>query len=158
MLIVDEASTVGDRDLAELIGLAETTGATIRFIGDPAQHGAVPTGGCFEHLAKQPDVATLNTVHRLTDPGERRRADLVRNSRATQAISELCESGQLVLTPSETDTYAIVLERWYQARRSGAAASDRAWPQPATPRAQPPRPTTADRRRRRRLHPIGHPS
>ena len=121
VLIVDEASTVGDRDLAELIGLAETTGATIRFIGDPAQHGAVPTGGCFEHLTRSPDVATLNIVHRLTDPGERRRADLVRNSRATQAISELCESGQLVLTPSETDTYAIVLERWYQARRVGAA-------------------------------------
>ena len=43
------------------------------------------------------------------------------HSRATQAISELRESGQLVLTPSETDTYAIVLERWYQARRDGAA-------------------------------------
>ena len=121
VLIVDEASTVGDRDLAELIGLAETTGATIRFIGDPAQHGAVPTGGCFEHLARSLDVVTLDTVYRLTDPGERHRADLIRNSRATQAISELCESGQLVLTPSETDTYAIVLERWYQARRSGAA-------------------------------------
>ena len=60
-------------------------------------------------------------MHRLTDPGERRRADLVRSSRATQAISELRESGQLVLTPSETDTYAAVLERWYQARRDGAA-------------------------------------
>ncbi|MGH9187296.1 MAG: AAA family ATPase, partial [Acidimicrobiales bacterium] len=40
VLIVDEASTVSDRDLDALLDLAERTGAALRLIGDPAQHGA----------------------------------------------------------------------------------------------------------------------
>ena len=50
IVIVDEASTLGDRDLAALLRLAAETGATLRTIGDPAQHQSVPTGGCWSYL------------------------------------------------------------------------------------------------------------
>ncbi|WP_395153382.1 MobF family relaxase, partial [Ilumatobacter sp.] len=121
VLIVDEASTLGDRDLLRLCDLATETGATLRLIGDPAQHGSVPAGGSFNELAdlyadRTPQLAT---VHRLTDAGERRRADLVRSGRVDEAIDELQASGQLVLTAGEHDTHAAMLARWYTERAVG---------------------------------------
>jgi conjugative relaxase-like TrwC/TraI family protein len=52
VLIVDEASTISDRDLDRLTWLTAQTGATLRLIGDPAQHGAVEAGGMFRVLCQ----------------------------------------------------------------------------------------------------------
>jgi len=121
VLIIDEASTIGDRDLLRLCELATDTAATLRLIGDPAQHSSVPAGGSFNELVdlyadRTPQLAT---VHRLTDAGERRRADLVRDGKIDTAIDELTASGQLVLTNSEHDTHAAMLARWYTQRQAG---------------------------------------
>jgi len=121
MLIVDEASTIGDRDLLRLCDLAIETGATLRLIGDTAQHGSVPAGGTFSELVNSCDGRTpeLSTVRRLTDPGELRRADLIRDGKIVEALDELEASGQLVLTASDHDTHAAMLVRWYSERAAG---------------------------------------
>ena len=121
VLVVDEASTIGDRDLLRLCDLAEATGATLRLIGDTAQHGSVPAGGSFAGLVDLYAERTpqLETVRRLTDAGERRRADLVRNGRIDTALDELQASDQLVLTESDNDTHAAMVARWYTERAAG---------------------------------------
>ena len=121
VLIIDEASTIGDRDLAAVLRLAEAAGAIVRLIGDPAQHGSVPAGGSFATLASGTDTPQLTQVRRLLDPGEKERAELVRAGRVDQALDQLASSGQLVLTDSEADTYAAMLTRWYD-HRSGDGA------------------------------------
>jgi hypothetical protein len=123
VLIVDEASTLGDRDLLRLCALADETGAALRLIGDPAQHGSVPAGGSFAELVDTFETRTpqLETVRRLTDAGERRRADLVRNGRVDEALIELEAGGQLVLTDSDHDTQAAIVARWYEQRAAGRA-------------------------------------
>lgn len=55
VLIVDEASTLGDRDLLALCEVAIETGATVRLIGDTAQHSSVATGVTFAELAERDD-------------------------------------------------------------------------------------------------------
>ena len=121
VLIVDEASTIGDRDLLRLCDLATETGAVLRLIGDPAQHGSVPAGGSFNELVDMFAGRTpeLMTVHRLTDAGERERAQLVRDGLADEAISALEASGQLVLADSDHDTHAAMLIRWHSERVAG---------------------------------------
>ena len=71
------------------------TGAVLRLIGDPAQHGSVPAGGSFNDLVDEYADRTpeLTTVHRLTDAGERRRAHLIRDGHVAEAIDELVASG-----------------------------------------------------------------
>jgi hypothetical protein len=120
VLIVDEASTLGDRDLLAVLRLADHTGATVRLIGDTAQHGSVPAGGSYTAIVTQhpADTPELTDVKRLRDPGERRRADLVRRRHVAAALEDLQASGQLVLTDSDADTYAAMLQRWYQSRRT----------------------------------------
>ena len=44
VLIVDEASTLGDRDLLRLYDMAAECRATPRLIGDTARHGPDPAG------------------------------------------------------------------------------------------------------------------
>lgn len=119
ILIVDEASTLGDRDLDALLRLVEASGATMRTIGDPAQHQSVPTGGCWSYLVTHTPTVELTTVHRLVDAGERRRADQVRDSHIRRALDDLVASGQLELSDSDGDTYAKMLTRWLDARNSG---------------------------------------
>lgn len=121
VLIVDEASMIGDRDLLRLCNLARETGAVLRLIGDPAQHGSVPAGGSFNELVgtfagRTPE---LTTVHRLTDDGERHRAQLVRDGLVDDAVTGLEASGQLVLTESEHETHAAMLARWSIERNEG---------------------------------------
>jgi len=120
VLIVDQASTLGDRDLLALCEIAIETGATVRLAGDTAQHGSVAAGGMFAELADRNDrVPHLTTVHRLTDPAELERANLIRNGRASAAIDELIASGQVALTDSDGATHAAMVARWYEAREVG---------------------------------------
>ncbi len=101
VVIVDEASTMGDRDLLDLLRHAANVDATVRLIGDPAQHGSVPAGGMFALLAAELHERTpeLSTMRRLLDPGERKRADLLRNGKTEEALHALVEARQLALLP-----------------------------------------------------------
>ncbi|MGH9027510.1 MAG: MobF family relaxase [Acidimicrobiia bacterium] len=50
VLLVDEASTIGTRNLARLVRHAQASGTAVRLVGDPAQHSAVTAGGAFRAL------------------------------------------------------------------------------------------------------------
>src|SRR3546814_14176985 len=52
VVIVDEASMVGTRDLARLAVHVATAGGALKLIGDPDQHGAVESGGFFRRLTE----------------------------------------------------------------------------------------------------------
>jgi conjugative relaxase-like TrwC/TraI family protein len=63
VLIVDEASTLSNRDHHALMQAIQSVGARMVTIGDPAQHRAVEAGGLWAHL-----VETLgDRVPELTD-------------------------------------------------------------------------------------------
>lgn len=121
VVIVDEGSTIGDRELLELMQECERADATLRIIGDPAQHRSVPAGGCWAYLVSETKSPALTTVHRLRDAGERRRAAEVRSGKPTNVLAELEAAGQLIWSDRDSQTYAAVLERWYASRRDGAA-------------------------------------
>jgi conjugative relaxase-like TrwC/TraI family protein len=121
VLIIDEASTLGDRDLLALLRLTADTGAAIRLIGDTAQHGSIPTGGSYAALvrAHPHDTPELQEVHRLTSVTERRHADLVRTGHIADALDQLQATGQLTITDSDAHTYTLMLQRWYHSRQEG---------------------------------------
>lgn len=57
VVVVDEASTISDRDLDRLLELGRLTGCAIRLVGDPVTDSGPPTGtpsraspGCSAHL------------------------------------------------------------------------------------------------------------
>lgn len=123
VLIVDEASTLSDRDLDALLCLAERTGATVRLIGDPAQHGAVSAGGMFRYLCETHAERTpeLRTTHRMTDPRDRAAAEALRDGRIADALDHLADAGHLHVVNDDLDLYVGMLRRWWDARADGDA-------------------------------------
>ncbi len=121
VLIVDEASTVSDRDLDRLLWLCEATGAAVRLVGDPAQHGAVRAGGLFGVLCADGDeTPELRTSHRVVSPHDRAAADALREGRIADALAELEAAGHLHVVADEVDLYLDLLQRWWQSRVDGA--------------------------------------
>ncbi|MGH6693040.1 MAG: ATP-dependent DNA helicase, partial [Gammaproteobacteria bacterium] len=121
VLIVDEASTIADRDLDRLGWLADQTGATLRLIGDPAQHGAVEAGGMFRVLCEHHphDTPQLTQTHRLQDPHDRAAAEHLRAGDVDAAFAELGAAGHLHIVNDDLHAYTKVLARWWQAHTSG---------------------------------------
>ena len=121
VLIIDEASTLSDRDLDALLSIAADHGTTVRLVGDPAQHGAVAAGGMFRHLCElHPDrTPELTTTHRLTDPRERRAVDALRQGDIDHALDQLDAAGRLHIADDEIGLYVGMLQRWWTAHLDG---------------------------------------
>jgi conjugative relaxase-like TrwC/TraI family protein len=123
VVLVDEASTLGTRDLADLLAQAGSTGAAVRLVGDPAQHGAVAAGGMFVALCRRrPDaVPVLKENRRQTTAVDRYVVDAVRAGRVAEAIAALRTAGQLTEVRDADGLYAAMVTRWIAARRAGEA-------------------------------------
>ncbi|HYZ99966.1 MAG TPA: MobF family relaxase, partial [Acidimicrobiales bacterium] len=121
VLIVDEASTISDRDLDRLGWLADQTGSTLRLIGDPAQHGAVEAGGMFRVLCERHPAYTpqLTATHRVRDPRDRAAADALRAGDIAPALDHLDAAGHLHIVDDELDYYRQALTRWWNAHQAG---------------------------------------
>lgn len=121
VLVVDEASTIADRDLDQLMWMAASAGATLRLIGDPAQHGAIAAGGMFRVLCEryERDTPELVTTHRLRDPDDRAAAEALRDGRIDEALDHLQRAGHLHVVEDDLDMYRNVLARWWDEHQAG---------------------------------------
>ncbi len=70
VIVVDEAGMAGTRNLARVVAEAESAGALVRLIGDPAQLGAIESGGVLRELARTVGVVELEELHRFRTEGE----------------------------------------------------------------------------------------
>jgi conjugative relaxase-like TrwC/TraI family protein len=121
VLVVDEASTISDRDLDRLGWLCVQTGAALRLIGDPGQHSAVEAGGMFRVLCERfpADAPKLTETHRVQDPNDRAAADALRRGDIGSALDNLQLAGHLHIVDDEADFYRQMLVRWWAARQAG---------------------------------------
>ncbi|MGZ1491254.1 MobF family relaxase [Brevibacterium sediminis] len=71
LIIIDEASMVSTTNMAELSRQAETAGAKLLIVGDPAQLEAVDAGGFLGHVERHLDHTTLNTIWRFKNEWEK---------------------------------------------------------------------------------------
>ncbi|WP_261623264.1 MobF family relaxase [Nesterenkonia marinintestina] len=71
LLILDESSMISTAQLAELAHQAETAGAKVLMVGDPAQLEAVDAGGFLGHVERNLDHAKLTSVFRFHQQWER---------------------------------------------------------------------------------------
>jgi conjugative relaxase-like TrwC/TraI family protein len=121
VLVIDEASTLHDRALDTLMTMAADTGASVRFIGDPAQHGAIAAGGMFRVLCERHDRDTpeLTTTHRLQDPRDRAAAEALRQGKIDEAFDQLAAAGHLHVVGDDLTMYREILGRWWDAHQAG---------------------------------------
>ncbi len=124
VLIVDEASTLSDRDLGELMAMCVTTGTTLRLIGDPIQQQAIGAGGMWEAMLDRHKTWTpeLTQQRRLQDPGQVKAAEQIRAGDINTAFKTLATNGQLVITKDREDVHVLAVKGWLDRRSRGEAA------------------------------------
>jgi conjugative relaxase-like TrwC/TraI family protein len=130
VVLVDEASTLGTRDLAGLVRWADTTGATLRLVGDPAQHSAVAAGGMFRHLlGEHPDRVPVLTENRrqVGDGMAEVRLALAdyRTGQIAKAIERLDNDQRIVTADSADELLDTLVSDWYVDRQTRADDPDR---------------------------------
>lgn len=123
ILILDEASMAGTRDLARLAAHLARTGGAMKLIGDPDQHGPVDTGGLFRKLVAErgDEVVSLIDNNRQTDDDERAAVDEYRQGRVSDALSRYDTAGKVVTSPTVRASYDAMVADWYEHHRDGGA-------------------------------------
>jgi len=121
VLIVDEASTLSEWDLSELITMCADAGATLRLIGDPAQHTSVEAGGSWAHLVKRFATETPELRHqlRLKNPTEVHATEHVRSGEFAEAFAKLDALGHIQEFDTWSEAYAPIIKRWWTLRQTG---------------------------------------
>lgn len=121
VLIVDEASTLSDWDLADIIAMTTEAGAALRLIGDPAQHQSVQAGGSWETQLTRFAIDTPELKHqrRLTNPAEIEATELIRSGDLKQGLTTLDSIGHVQKFDSWDDAYRPLIQRWWTMRQNG---------------------------------------
>lgn len=118
VILVDEASTIGNRDFLRLARHVTATGAAVRLIGDPDQHTAVTTGGAWRYLVERhrrhtPEL-TENRRQRGAEMQQVREALLEFRSRDIDAaISRLMADDRVRQADSPDELFDSLVADWY---------------------------------------------
>ena len=124
VLIVDEASTLSDRDLGELMAMCVTTGTALRLIGDPIQQQAIGAGGMWEAMLDRHKTWTpeLTEQRRLQNPEQVAAAEQLRAGDIDTAFKTLARNGQLVINDEGEDVHVLAVKGWLERRGRGETA------------------------------------
>ena len=123
VLLVDEASMIGTRDLARLAGHLVRAGGAMKLIGDPDQHGPVETGGVFRHLVEDrgDGVVSLWDNNRQQDEGERLAIEEYRSGQIVEALARYDDAGNVVRSRTAGESFDAMTADWFVALQHGCS-------------------------------------
>ena len=126
VVIVDEASTIGNRQLDRLYRYASDAGSVVRTIGDPKQHQSVEAGGLWNHLTEQFPEPTpvLETNRRQVGPDMaevRLAVDEYRAGLVSSAMRRLDGDGRVVTAGSWEELLDVMAADWLTDHRQHLA-------------------------------------
>ncbi|MCC6436160.1 MAG: relaxase domain-containing protein [Acidimicrobiales bacterium] len=128
VVVVDEASTLGNRHHARLTHHITQAGAAMRAVGDPAQHSAVEAGGMWAELVRRyPDRTPALVENRRQASAEmvdvRLAAADYRNGRIAEALARLDTNQRIVTAPTAPELLDQLAADWYVDRRHAGRPS-----------------------------------
>ncbi len=130
VLLVDEASTLGNRPHARLVAHVQAAGGAMRAIGDPAQHGAVDAGGMWAQMVDAHPERTPRLVENRRQAGTEM-ADVrlanadYRAGRIAEAIDRLDANDRIVTAATSSELLDQVAVDWYVDHKAHPESSSR---------------------------------
>jgi hypothetical protein len=122
VVVVDEASMAGTRDLAELLEHADAARAKVVLVGDPHQLPEIDAGGAFRALITRTSPIELTENRRQEEEWEREALDLLREGGAHEAVARYERHGRVVLGEGAEDMRTRLVADWWKAAGEGDAA------------------------------------
>jgi conjugative relaxase-like TrwC/TraI family protein len=122
VVVIDEASMAGTRQLAELLDHAAEANAKVVLVGDPHQLPEIDAGGTFRALTTRTDPIMLIENRRQQEVWEREALDHLREGRAEAAVERYERHGRVVLGERAEDVRVQLVADWWKAAGEGEAA------------------------------------
>lgn len=117
VILLDEAATVGNHDLAALIKYASEHNVALRTVGDPHQQGSSRRVACGRPWRKQPEAtAELSEVRRFTHAEEGEVSTRLRQGDGT-ALDWYITQGQVQVHPDREGALAAAAAEVSEAQR-----------------------------------------
>jgi conjugative relaxase-like TrwC/TraI family protein len=114
VVVVDEASMVGTRQLAALSDHVDQAGGKLVLIGDDHQLPEIEAGGLFHALVQRLPAVELNQNIRQERSWERAALTELRDGSVADAISSYRQHRRLTIGRSREETLSRAVEDWYQ--------------------------------------------
>jgi conjugative relaxase-like TrwC/TraI family protein len=121
VVVVDEASMAGTRQLAELLAHAQPADAKVVLVGDDRQLPEIDAGGAFSALIGRTDAIELSENRRQHEAWERAALDELRAGRPEEAIERYRAHGRVVLGENASAVRDQLVSDWWHARPQGDA-------------------------------------
>jgi conjugative relaxase-like TrwC/TraI family protein len=114
VVVVDEASMVGTRQLAALSDQVEEAGGKLILIGDPHQLPEIEAGGIFHTLVDRLSAVELHHNVRQEQSWERTALAELRSGSVADAVASYRKHRRLVIGRSRDETLVRAVDDWYQ--------------------------------------------
>ncbi len=114
IVVVDETSMVGTRQLAALSDQVTAAGGKMILIGDDHQLPAIEAGGLFHTLARRIPAVELHRNIRQLQAWERTALAQLRNGSMADAVASYLQHRRIVVGHSRDTTLARAVREWYE--------------------------------------------
>lgn len=112
ILVLDEASMIGTRQLAEVIEIVSKAGAKLVLVGDKGQLPAIEAGGPFAYLGKMLKAAKLTQIQRQKQLWGRGVVEDVAMGNIEEALMPLMERGLLTIVDDPLLAQKSLVQEW----------------------------------------------
>ena len=112
VVVLDEASMIGSRQLAQVIEHCSRAGATLVLCGDSRQLQAIELGGLFTELTRRLDTSHLTDIQRQRETWARESVKHFAFGRAGAALLPYQQRGFLTETRHEITAMDRMLQDW----------------------------------------------
>ena len=112
VLVIDEASMVGTRQMERLLGGAAEAGAKVVLVGDPRQLLPIEAGQPFLEMLGRGEHRDLRCITRQREPWMRQAVLDLAEGRVGEAMAAFEEHQQLERFPNGRLAEAALVERW----------------------------------------------
>lgn len=123
VLVVDEASMIGTRQLQRVLAEAVTGGAKVVMVGDVQQLQAIEAGAAFRLLAERHGAAEISEVRRQSEQWMRDATRAFATGRTGEAIATYSNAGMVHAADTREAARAALIDRWDAERRAEPAAA-----------------------------------
>ena len=112
VLIVDEASMLSTKHLAEVTGQARAAGAKLILAGDDKQLASIERGGLFGSLKEQYGGTELHEVVRVSDAEQRRAFNLMHQGEFLPALAIYARQGAIHWSGGQEEAREALVRQW----------------------------------------------
>ena len=123
VLVIDEASMVGSRELAGLVERCRDAGAKLVLVGDPEQLQAIDAGAAYRAIAERVGTHALTEIWRQREVWQQEATRAFADGRTVEALVSYKNAGCIAARPTDEDAQLHLVERWLAARTTRPEAS-----------------------------------